>query len=236
MPLAALTALTLAALAHAPAAADGWSFRVTPYLWTPSVDLTSEVDDDPPASGSGSILDFIEGALLLDGEARGESFTVLAELNYLGFGEDAEGENGLISGTVELDGWMGAAAVAVPVHDSGAARVEALAGLRAWSLETTVDFDSFPAASARETWVDPLVGARATFDLAERLEAQILADVGGFGVGSELQWQAVGRATWRLDDGFGIAAGYRHLDLRFDDGTGIELTLSGPFVALDIWF
>jgi len=62
-----------------------------------------------------------------------------------------------------------------------------------------------------------------------------LAEVGGFGVGSDLQWEVVGRAGYQFNDRFGVALGYRHLAIDFDDDKLVmQAEISGPFLALDI--
>lgn len=100
-----------------------------------------------------------------------------------------------------------------------------------------MDFDTLSPASVSRSWVDPIIGARARYAVTPRLSLEALGTIGGFGVGSDLQWEAVGRAAWRIDDRFTAAAGWRHLFLDFDDDRLVlEMTMSGPFVALDIEF
>ena len=238
--MAGLTrAATLAIALAAPAALaeEAWSFRLTPYIWAPALDVEAAVRSGDTASTSTSILEVLEGAALVTGEARRGRFALLGEFNYLNLGERATGPGGAVSADLDLDGVMAALTAAVTVHDADDLRIEALGGARVWSLEAQVDFDAAPAASVRRTWVDPLIGARARYAVSPRLSVEALGTIGGFGVGSKLQWEAVGRAAWRIDDRFTAAAGWRHLFLDFDDNALVlETTMSGPFVALDIGF
>lgn len=236
--LRGVIAACLCLCAGAAAAQDaGWSFRVTPYVWAPALDASVAIGRDPPAETSTSVLDILEGALLLTGEARRGDFAILGEFNYLNLGERASGPGGLVSAKLDVEGVMASLAGVYALHDDGRARIEALAGARFWTLDAGVDFANLPKASTNKSWVDPIVGARATYALTERLSAQVMGDVGGFGVGSDFQFEAVARLGWRIDETFTAAAGYRHLAVDFDeDDLLLDMTLTGPFVSLDIVF
>ncbi|SEA95704.1 hypothetical protein [Rubrimonas cliftonensis] len=237
-----MTARRLAAfllLAAAPAAAqeDGWSFRLTPYVWAPTMDTSASIGSDPTAETSTSVLEVLDFAALVTGEARRGSLTIMGEFNYLNLGEDATGQGGLVSANIDLKGVLAALAVGYAVHEDARARVEGFAGARLWSLETSVDFANLPKASATKTWVDPIIGARATYAVTDRVSVQALGDIGGFGVGSDFQWELMGRVGYAFTDTVTAAAGWRHLAVEADRGElDLDMSLSGPFVALDVNF
>jgi hypothetical protein len=234
--LAAVTLFTAAAPATAEDNA-AWTFRVTPYVWAPALESSLAIGRDPPAETSTSVLDILDGALLLGGEARRGRFALIGEFNYLNLSDRAEGPGGRVGADASIEGVMGALTGAFTVVDGPAWRVESLAGLRVWSLDAAVDFDNLRPAARSKTWVDPLVGARASYALTDTISLQALGNVGGFGLGSDLQWEVIGRAGWRLSDTFTVAAGYRHLAVDFDnDGLLLDMTLTGPFIALDVTF
>ena len=117
---------------------------------------------------------------------------------------------------------------------SGRARVDGFAGARMWSLETSLEFRRLPTVSRTTTFVDPIVGVRAEHDLGEKWTISGLAEVGGFGVGSKLQWELLGRVGYRVSDGTTLGLGYRHLELEFDrDRIDVDTAMSGPFLAVD---
>ena len=93
-------------------------------------------------------------------------------------------------------------------------------------------------------WIDPFGCARARINLSQRLSIQLRGDVGGFGVGSDFSWQAVGLIGYRVNF-FGrdatVAGGYRALYQDFEDGSGAskfawDMTLHGPVLGLNIRF
>ncbi|MEQ9811638.1 MAG: hypothetical protein RLO50_02575 [Azospirillaceae bacterium] len=89
-------------------------------------------------------------------------------------------------------------------------------------------------------WLDPLFGARLRLGETEGLNAVLLADIGGFGVGSEFAWQAAAYVGYgfALDDGvdLNLYAGYRALGFDYDDERTIDVTFHGPVFGASLSF
>ena len=89
--VAACLLLPLQARAQAPS--DRWTFSLMPYLYLPSVDARLKYGP-PPAGGSGAnveidgedILEALNFALMLQGEARKGRWLIAGDLIYLDFG------------------------------------------------------------------------------------------------------------------------------------------------------
>ncbi|RPI64126.1 MAG: hypothetical protein EHM50_01180 [Lysobacterales bacterium] len=71
----------------------------------------------------------------------------------------------------------------------------------------------YPAA--RESWLDPLVGAPA---VVEVVPVSLRGDVGGFGVASELAVNLSSTFGYRVTDAMTLRFGYRALHMDFEDG------------------
>jgi hypothetical protein len=226
------------ALSPAPAAAqEPWSFRVTPYLWFPTLNTETAIASQPEAESSVSVLDVLDFATLLAGEARKGRYTILGEFNYLDLSQDSAGPGGLVSAETGLDGVLTSVMGGYALASDDRLRMEALAGARLWSLNASVDFANLPKASTSETWIDPVVGIRATYAVTDEISLQGLADIGGFGVGSQFQWELLGRIGYVVSDRWTIAAGWRHLEVDVDRGRlDLDMTLTGPFLAVDVTF
>ena len=218
MTRAAAPALALAA--PAASAQEPWSFRPTPNVQAPALDTEAAVGGGG-ASASTAVLEAPEGAALVTGAAG--RLCAARRRQYLNFGELATGTGVADRGRHRPRGRR-------PARRGARRRAGLVAG-------GGVDVDAAPAASVRRTWVDPIFGARARQALGPRLSVEALGTVCGLGVGSDLQWGAVGRAAFPIDDRFTAGAGWRHLFLDCDDvRLVLEMTMSGPFVALDIAF
>jgi opacity protein-like surface antigen len=80
-------------------------------------------------------------------------------------------------------------------------------------------------------WVDAVVGMRTRFSLSDRVSLALLAEVGGFGIGSssDLTWQALATVGYRLGERWTLRAGYRAMYLERETGElEVDVLLHGP--------
>jgi hypothetical protein len=186
LAIAALAA-PLAAAAQAPA--DRWTFSVMPYLWLPSVD--GKINYGPPPANGGTanvnidtdtILDNLDFAFMINGEARRGRWLVATDVIYLNFGNIDSTVNsvdfnlgpggrinvsaGVNTGTQsKLEGWLwtmvgGYAAVQDPRWN-----LDLLAGFRYLNLDAKTSWQ----LNADITGSGP-AGATATFSRSGNVE------------------------------------------------------------------
>lgn len=230
------TALLCGLLWPAGGRAEGWEYRVTPYLWLPTMSTDMKIGSGPSASADASILDVLEFGFLATGEARKGDWGLLGEFNYLSLSQDASwGDH--FDAEMKLKGVMGSAAVAYRVAKGAAGWLDAFGGARLWSMKTEVEFDRLPDASKTKSWVDPLLGLRGQYSLTDSLYVGALGDIGGFGVGSHLQWEIVGSIGYRVSDTISAEIGSRYMSLDLNDGAlDLNAKLRGPFIAVNFAF
>jgi hypothetical protein len=238
-----LVTLVLAAPAAVDAQADGgtsqrWSVAVTPYLWA------AGLDGDTAADGTGSeidtdyrffSLDNLDFALGTAVEARKGRWGMLYDAMYVEFSDAFErglgSEVEVSGGFVETIG-----SVAAP----NGRPLELVFGLRYVALKSTIDIAPLARASARETWLDPLVGLQFSYAFNERWSVALRGDIGGFGISSEsseLAMNASAMFGWRLGDKLTLRGGYRLLQMDFDgDALVLDATLQGYVVGASWMF
>lgn len=137
-------------------------------------------------------------------------------------------------------------------------RLDALAGGRYYNYWTSVHatastkirgipggpqaVEKAVAAHGSVDWIDPFVGGRFTAPLTDDIELSFRADIGGFGVGSDLAWSIVTGLKYRIPwEPLGVhpwfALGYKVLSYDYDrDDTLIDLTLQGPVTGIGLTF
>ncbi len=221
----------------------GWSYQVTPYIWLPSMsgDLRVETGD-PPANVDTSFLDLLDFAFLIAGEARKGRWGILGEFNYLVLSDSASTDGIIYLGAeARLDGTMGSLLAAYRAYAKAGASLDVLAGARAWRLDVQIDYQagSLPAKSAETSsyWVDPIIGLRGQIDATDRIVLTGLADIGGFGIGTDLQWEVLAGASYRFNETVSASIGYRHLDIELKDGGLLaNVSLSGPYLSIGFNF
>jgi hypothetical protein len=232
---AGLLALVLGipVVSHAQEAPDRWTIELTPYLWA------AGLDGNTAADGAGSeidtdykffSLDNLDFALGTAVEARKGRWARLGDAMYVEFSDAFERAPGseveISGGFVETVGAMQA---------SNGRPFELLFGLRFVALESTVDIAPVPRASARETWLDPIIGLRYTHAFNDRWSVALRGDIGGAGISSESSELATNVSAifgWRIGERITLRGGYRMLQMDFDgDSLVLDATLQGYVIG-----
>jgi hypothetical protein len=119
-------------------------------------------------------------------------------------------------------------------------KIAALMGLRYWHVGSSLQFTPSPfgrTLSGSLNWADPLMGAQIQLPLSPKLLATIQGDAGGWGAGSQLDYQIVGTVGYRVSAKFSLAAGYRYLFVNYRyEGPVYETAMSGALVGLTYHF
>lgn len=101
------------------------------------------------------------------------------------------------------------------------------------------------AASGDVSWIDPIVGLRLRHQFAPGHELTLSGDVGGFDVGSQSSWQAIGAYRWTFAKTNNVTwsglLGYRALYVDYAEGSGttlyaFDMLQHGPIVGLSARF
>lgn len=154
--------IPLAAAAQAPA--DRWTFSVMPYLWLPSVDGKLRYGPPPVNGGTANVsvdadtlLDNLDMALMIFGEARKGRWLIATDYIYLDFSKADSAvrsvdfnpgpgpinisTTGLNAGTQSsLTGWLWTLAGGYAAIQGPKATLDILGGLRLLSLEASTDW------------------------------------------------------------------------------------------------
>lgn len=150
-----------------------------------------------------------------------------------------------IDANVDTQEFMATLQAGYRIVDADGFSLDALAGARFWHISNEVAVTaSHPligsvSATHKESfgWVDPVIGARAFFNLTDKLSVQGQVDIGGFGAGSDFTWSALATVNYIFTDTLSVSAGYKVLDVDYsDDGYVFDSRLSGPVVGLTYRF
>lgn len=158
-----------------------------------------------------------------------------------------------VGGLYELQRWSGT--------ERSFTAVDAVLGFRYWNSTNSLTLDATGTASyaplgisasrrvgislsTTMQWVDPVIGLRLRHEFSPTQGILVRGDVGGFGLGNQFSWQALGVYThkWKRD-GYDLAAvvGYRAMGTRYSSGTGfdansLDLVIHGPVIGFGIRF
>lgn len=220
--------------------APDFSFAIEPYLWAAGI-----VGDVSVGAGPGvavdadfdDLLENLEGGLMLAGEAwfRRE-WGMLGDLTWMDLAGEGSGPlgNATVRGETEL--WHGQLSAMWRPLEQKDCMFDFLAGVRLIDVQSGLQAGSL-GASVGETLLDPVVGLRATIPLGSHFQFVTLADVGGFGVGTDLSYQVLATIGWKVSSSVGIGLGWRQLGMDFDEpDLAMDVDFSGPLLGMRIAF
>ncbi|MFI5156989.1 MAG: hypothetical protein ACHQEM_12430 [Chitinophagales bacterium] len=233
----------------APARMNEWKFLVEPYFWMASMNGSIGVGNLPSASiciPFNEILSHLSAGLMLYAEGHNDKFAISSDLFYASLKQDASGKNGIANGNVTVKQLMWELAGLYRVSPW----LEFGLGARINSLDNGVDINvdstliSGPhhrSGSKSVTWVDPIVITRLMGMIDKKWMLQLRADIGGFGIGSQLTWQLHPIVAYRFSKLFQTGIGYRILSIDYNKGSGsdqfiYDMDIYGPEIRLGFNF
>jgi len=260
---AMLLGTTLALALQMPAAAqtaessdtDAWQFEITPYVLGAGLNgtvgigsVTANVD-----MSFSDLLDNLDSGFMALFEARKGRWTFAVEGIYFklkGEGADSwQGPNDT-TGTASLE-----ATVTEQLYQLSAGyrvldertKVDVIGAARYTQLDTKLNLtlttgspllpDGSRSISGAESWWDPVIGVRVLVPLAEAWTLVGYADIGGFGVGSDLTYQLLAGVNWQLSKVVSAKVGYRYLYQDYtNDGFVWDMTASGFYLGAGFRF
>jgi hypothetical protein len=176
------------------------------------------------------LLDKLEMAAVAGYRLATPRWSFIASGLFVGLGQSKNGRSMDVDGTiVELD-------AGYRLNEA----VELLVGVRYSNLSVEVGDTSsisgeWVSVTNGDEFFDPIVGVRFVTPISssEKWMVEGRGDVGGFGVGMDLQWQAMLDLGYHPTDWVTIWLGYRALAQDFDDAGGsgqfaMDVTYHGP--------
>ncbi|PZQ50516.1 MAG: hypothetical protein DI556_07965 [Rhodovulum sulfidophilum] len=234
------------ALAGTPAAAaDGWTFAVSPYAWLPGITTSTETRRGPVRTemSTGDVISDLDFAFMGAAEARNGRWGLIVDFIYSDLTSDASTPFGALWSEAQVETRLSATTVyaGYRVLQDEKGSLDVLAGGRFYSLDLALSLKPgrLPGRSASydDDWADPVFGLRGRYDFDGKWFTTVVADAGGFSGGSDSTWQAFGSVGYQFNDRWSAQGGWRYLDIsREIDGKDVSIELSGPLVGLTYRF
>jgi opacity protein-like surface antigen len=190
------------------------------------------------------LLSHFRFGLMATAQARWKRLVLPLDVIWARFGDDKGLPSvglGAATANVKASVFILTPKVGVRLLDEPKIKCDFLTGFRYWHLGQSLNFS--PSIlnlnfSSSQSWVDPLVGGRIESPLSSKLVAAVFGDVGGWGTGSQLEYQVGGTLGYKVKENVTLQAGYRYLDVNYRGGglaqPVFDTHLSG--VALGVTF
>lgn len=260
----AIAPATAADLSPAPDAGE-WRVVLAPYAWgvglSGDVGIFGKgpVDIDIPFS---DILENLNFAAMGLGEVHNGTWGVFVDLNYTNLSADKSrsrtlehdvseqfGVEARVNASVEVKEFIGTFMGQWRAVDSDQMTLDLMVGARYWNIDNeieakaslTVGGSSNPtwsravSGSDGASWVDPMLGVKSRIDTNSPIYFTGWGMIGGFGVGSDLNWDVMGGVGYQWTDHVSTVLSYRALGVDYeDDGFVYDVVQQG--VALGAVF
>jgi hypothetical protein len=90
---------------------------------------------------------------------------------------------------------------------------------------------------ASKAWVDPFIGFQGRWEMNDQFYLVGRGDIGGFGVSSELTWNAYAALGAEINERTSVEFGYRYLQVDYDrGGFNYDVATKGPFIGVRMDF
>lgn len=121
---------------------------------------------------------------------------------------------------------------------------QGFAGVRYNNLDGEIHFRGplGRVGSGTQDWYDPIVGAQLSLPVSgKKLTFDGRFDVGGFGIASDITWQAFPYLNWHFSEVASLQLGYRWLTTDYEDGSGsnrfeYDVIVQGPQLGFTLNF
>ncbi len=214
-------------VAVAESSSDEWQFRLTPYLWLPTIEGTLKYSLPPGGGGSPSIgvgptdwLDLLNFGLLLSGSAKKGKFSIYSDLVYLSMtAKDSRVSS--VDDTITVPG------IPVPIPVSASLNLSTrtdldglvwmIAGGYTWKETETSSHDAF--VGARYFGVDVATSWNLTADITTPGGTVVLPAQGSIAADTDL-WDGIigirgqsriGNGKWSVPYHFDVGTGSSEL-------------------------
>jgi hypothetical protein len=215
-------------------APDKWHVTAVPYLWFPGMHGTVGImghDASVHASATDILSNFRFGLAGIT-EFRRNRFLVPIDFMWVRLGADKSlpfPDVGATSANIKMAELILTPEIGYRLIDQPKYKIDAVTGFRYWHLAQSVDFSPQNLNfSVSQNWVDPLVGARIETALSPKIVLNIMGDVGGWGAGSQLDYEATGLLGYRINPKWLLQVGYRYMDIDYrNGGTVLDIAMPG---------
>jgi hypothetical protein len=227
--LTAVLAVPLALGQSASSSDDQLHVSFSPYLWFPGMHGTvgSPARQLSVHASAIDILSNFRFGLMGVADLRYKRVVAPIDMFWVRLGDDKTLSNLGPSGTtadVRITQTFITPKIGYRLVDREKLKVDALTGFRYWHLGQKLSFDPSRLGldfTQSANWVDPLVGARIQMPLSPKVALSLGGDVGGWGTGSELEYQMVAMLGYRIKPKCTLQFGWRYLSVDYRSNTMI---------------
>jgi len=245
----ALVALAFTLFAANPCRAQGyakdgdWHISLIPELWFPGVHGTvGAMNRNVGVSASAiDLLSHFRFGLMVAADARWKRLVLPVDFFWVRLGGDKglpAPNLGAASANWKTGQLILTPEVGVRLVDDEKFTMDAVTGFRYWHFGENLKFTPSVLGldlTASQNLVDPLVGTRFAAALSPKIAVHFQGDVGGFGAGSQVDYELTGMLGYKVKPNLTLEGGYRYLYIDYRSKNAIfDMAYGGILVRVNI--
>jgi len=226
-----------------PTISEAWRFEVTPYVWAPGIRGTLGLDSGLAKSASfnsSDVVSNLKSGGMISAEAHKGNWGVIGDVVSATLQKTGVIPNtgNTVGDKITLQQTILTGMASYTVANTKDVYLDALLGARAIYATATLNVNRVGTASKTTSTVDPIVGAKGRYRIADSTwYVPFYGDIGSGGGTTNLTWQAmagVGKTFGKLID---ASLTYRALYYDMKEGGVLQkTTMLGPQVAVTFKF
>lgn len=226
-----------------PTISEAWRFEVTPYIWAPGIRGTLGLDSGLAKSASfnsSDVVSNLKSGAMISAEAHKGNWGVMGDVVSATLQKTGVIPNtgNTVGDKITLQQTILTGMASYTVANTKDVYLDALLGARAIYATATLNVSGVGTASKTTSTVDPIVGAKGRYRIADSTwYLPFYGDIGSGGGTTNLTWQAmtgVGKTFGKLID---VSLTYRALYYDMKDGGVLQkTTMLGPQAAVTFKF
>lgn len=201
---------------------SNWHVNLSPYLWFPGVHGTVGAAGRQVSvhASPGDLLSNFKFGLMGAVELRYKRFVIPIDMMWVRLEDDHPLPFEQVTSAKFTGGeFFLTPKIGYRVIDEEKIKITALTGFRYWHLYESVKFNPVGLSfSKSQDWADPLVGGRIELMPTPKVVVTVLGDVGGWGTGSQLEYQFAGLLGYKIKPKWTLQAGYRYVGVDYRSG------------------
>lgn len=219
-----------------------WNF--TPYIWAPSMDVTSKIPGLPPADLDLGFDDIWDTFDVLAISARGEywwnEWGLVVDGLYMDLSADNLGPLGNADIQIAEGIWDTMAAWRINLTEGTDEAISArlMAGARYHYLKQEASVGSANFGGSHD-WLELVMAGQLVAPMGQKWLATARGDLAGFGIGSgtELTWSVMAGVGYKITENWMAKLGYRYYNIDYSRGSGLDEfaldgSMQGPWVGI----
>lgn len=205
-----------------------WHFAFAPYLFAAGISGTVGARGrtlELAADFTGGVWDSLDFGLMGAFEVRKKRWVSLTDFMWIKLSKEEDTPRRFYdTAKLGINLFILDPEVGYRFVDSDKGSLDVLGGVRIWSVEANLNVTTgiLPGfdVSQRKTWGAPVVGVRGVYNVTPKFFLTGKFDIGGAGIGADLTTQLYGAAGYRVHKNVALIAGYRWLQVDYDDDEG----------------